>query len=367
MSAKPREEGLSVADVLASSFLAPLPDELRGRSRRNAFTLIELLVVITIIGILIGLLLPAVQSVRESARRTECQNNVKQLGLALLHHESGNRCLPTGGWGSLWTGDADRGTGSKQPGGWAYCILPYIDQLALSRIGTGLADNGGDPTSPKAQATIQLVTTPLAVFYCPSRRRVDLCANMQPQYNCGVAAMVARIDYAGNGGDNDLIDPVARMPTTTQPTTFAQGDDPAYWANIPLNTGVFPQHTALRMAAISDGASNTYLIGEKYLDPVNYVTGADDGDDQNVFTGLNWDNIRTAAIPGPNDTYVYQPPQQDTPSNATHWNFGSAHPSAFSMMFCDGSVRTISYSIDQETHRRLANRADHQPIDASQF
>jgi prepilin-type N-terminal cleavage/methylation domain-containing protein len=345
----------------------------RGESRsarrqgRHALTLVELLVVITIVGILIGLLLPAVQSARESARRTECQNKIKQLGLALLHHESGKHYLPTGGWGSLWTGDADRGTSIRQPGGWAYCILPYIDQLALSRIGAGLADNGGDPGSPKAQATIQLVTTPLAVFYCPSRRRVDLCANLQPQYNCGFATMVARIDYAGNGGDNDLIDPVARLPTTTQPTTFSQGDDPPYWAGIPLNTGVFPQHAALSMAAITDGASNTYLIGEKYLDPVNCTTGSDDGDDQNAFTGLNWDNIRTAAIPGPNNTYNYQVPQQDTPSSANHWSFGSAHPGAFSMMLCDGSVRTISYSIDPETHRRLANRADRQPIDASKF
>jgi prepilin-type N-terminal cleavage/methylation domain-containing protein len=335
--------------------------------RRRGFTLVELLAVITIIGILMSLLLAAVQSAREAARCTQCQNNLKQFGIALLQHETAKSYLPTGGWGSLWTGDADRGTGIKQPGGWAYCILPYIDQSALSRIGAGLADNDGDVNSPKAQATVQLVTMPLALFYCPSRRRVQLYGNLQPQYNCGFTSVVSRIDYAGNGGDSDLIDPVARGPGDAQPNTYSLGDNPAYWARWPLNTGVFPQHTALRMAAITDGASNTYLVGEKYLDPDNYSTGRDDGDDQNAFTGLNWDNIRSAATPGPGGTYKYQLPQQDTPSSVSHWNFGSAHPGVFSMMFCDGSVHSVNYSIDPETHRRLANRADGQVIDGSKL
>src|ERR1700678_1513849 len=97
-------------------------------ARTCGFTLVELLVVITIIGILVSLLLPAVQSAREQARMVECRNHVKQLGLGMLAHEAAMGYLPTGGWGFAWTGDPDCGTGLRQPGGWAYCILPYIDQ-----------------------------------------------------------------------------------------------------------------------------------------------------------------------------------------------------------------------------------------------
>ena len=106
---------------------------------RSAFTLVELLVVITIIGILIALLLPAVQAAREAARQLQCKNNLKQLALGCLSHENATGRLPTGGWGFAWTGDADRGTDRRQPGGWIYNILPYIEQQALHDMGAGLA------------------------------------------------------------------------------------------------------------------------------------------------------------------------------------------------------------------------------------
>jgi type II secretory pathway pseudopilin PulG len=123
--------------------------------------------VITIIGILISLLLPAVQSAREAARRTQCQNNLKQMGLAMLNHEQAQTFFPSGGWGWFWVGVPDRGTGREQPGGWGYALLPYLEQTALHDAG---AD--GDPNSLSAQklaASAQRIATPLAMYQCPTR------------------------------------------------------------------------------------------------------------------------------------------------------------------------------------------------------
>src|SRR5215471_9691890 len=104
---------------------------------RLAFTLIELLVVIAIIAILIALLVPAVQKVREAATRTQCQNNLKQIGLALHNNADINKAFPSGGWGWNWVGVPDRGTGPEQPGGWLYNILPFIEGGNLRKLGQG--------------------------------------------------------------------------------------------------------------------------------------------------------------------------------------------------------------------------------------
>src|SRR5947207_12126668 len=106
------------------------------RCRRDGFTLIELLVVIAIIAILIGLLLPAVQKVREAAARTQCLNNLKQMGIGLHSCHDTNGYFPSGGWGWNWMGDPDRGSGKRQPGGWVFCILPYVEQQQLFSQGS---------------------------------------------------------------------------------------------------------------------------------------------------------------------------------------------------------------------------------------
>lgn len=136
---------------------------------RKGFTLVELLVVIAIIGMLVGLLLPAVQQAREAARQMQCNNHLRNLGLVCLNHETVYREYPTAGWHYQYGGDADRGFGKNQPGGWTYLLLPFLEQTALFQ---STAD--GNSSNPNKDAIARLQENPLPFFQCPSRR---VCKN----------------------------------------------------------------------------------------------------------------------------------------------------------------------------------------------
>ena len=323
--------------------------------------------VITIIGILIALLLPAVQAAREAARRVQCQNHLKQMGLACMTHEEAHGHLPTDGWGWGWAGEPERGFGRKQPGGWQYNILPYLEQEALHSLGTGLS---GDA---KKQAIVERLQTPLSVYNCPTRRRsvrFPYVHNHSKYYNIDPIEMqlIARSDYAACAGDTSGNAPKG-------PSSLADGDNmsESSWQSqgdtMDDATGVVFIRSEVTIGEISDGTSNTYLVGERYLSP-DYYFSSYCANDQGWDTGHDYDVVRwtyynPSADTGTNNAFQ---PMQDRPGYGDcDRNFGSAHSAGFHIAFCDGSVHMISYSIDRETHRRLGNRRDRLPIDASQI
>ncbi len=328
----------------------------------RGFTLVELLVVITIIGILIALLLPAVQAAREAARMMQCQNHLKQIALAAMSHEEAHGHFPTAGWGITWIGDPDRGFGLRQPGGWTYNILPYMEQDALREVGAGM------PYDQKRQALVAVVSTPLEMFICPSRRPAELFpfSVVRPQdvmINVEEPEEVARNDYAGNGGDLKILLGAARYPSSC-----AEGDSPSYnWIDMSDCSGVFHTRSMITMAEIEDGTSNTVLFGEKNLTPDAYFTGTDGGDNQMLHQGMDSDNVRYVSFSPPSDPSEVLTPQPDTPGAAFYNHFGSAHASGANFALCDGSVRVINYSINPMTFWALGNRRDGVPIDGKKF
>jgi len=286
----------------------------------------------------------------------------------------------------------ERGAGPghrlKQPGGWLYSVLAYVDQANLASIGSGLSDggpSGPSTSSPMAIALLPLVETPVSIYICPSRRPLQTYpydnnySVSGPILNVDMASGISqciKTDYAANGGDTKRMDS-AYQNSPYHPNSYSDGDSAAWWQGLwaanptPTCNGVAVAHCQMPLAAITDGLSNTYLVGEKYLEPDLYFTGTDAGDNESAYVGYDDDSTRTAAWPDTTSPSNYLPPMQDTPgvgnSNAYSSSFGSAHFGSCIMTFCDGSVHPISYSIDPETHRRLANRADGQPIDATKF
>ncbi len=333
--------------------------------RRAGFTLVELLVVIAIIGILVALLLPAIQAAREAARRNQCVNNLKNLSLAALNHHETAKFFPTGGWGYFWVGDPDRGMDRDQPGGWAYNLMPFTEEgNAYKSASDGQANT---ITNTQKTATRSLIMNPLSLLGCPSRRGgarpfpkpVDgaFYAYNSENWTFPGIAQAGRIDYAINCGDLNYNEQLGG------PTTFAEADTIYKWCVInrtgktdpnaenctggPL-TGVSFQRSEVAIRHITDGTSQTYLIGEKYLDPLHYETGEDPADNETWCTGFNNDNFRT----------TFDPPLPDTKGLRNTRRFGGTHAGVFNMSYCDGHVEGVSFDIDATLHRRAGNRRD---------
>jgi prepilin-type N-terminal cleavage/methylation domain-containing protein/prepilin-type processing-associated H-X9-DG protein len=314
------------------------------RHRRPAFTLVELLVVIAIIGILIALLLPAIQAAREAARRMECVNHLKQIGLAAVTHEQSQKHYPSGGWGYKWVGDADMGYGKRQPGGFFYNILPFMELKGIHDMAKKTQSTQG---MNGAKMMIGMV---MPVFSCPSRREAlaypavitNVCdalsiVNCAPiNTSSGTNDVLYHADYKANAGSSPYTwhGGPGNWAEALSGTFFVTNGDAINAAN---NNGVSYQRSAITLKDIVDGTSHTYLAGEKYLSPDSYHTGADFSDDQPFVSSDDFD------IYGWTD----QPPMRDRrgTGDKTRTPFGSAHPGGFNMAMCDGSVDTVSYDI----------------------
>jgi prepilin-type N-terminal cleavage/methylation domain-containing protein len=304
------------------------------RLRRFAgFTLIELLVVIAIIAILIGLILPAVQKVREAAARTQCANNLKQIGLAVHNYHGVYGQLPPAAVG----GDGEVS--------WAVFLLPYLEQDNLYRQ-WNLSLRYTYYRHPASVVGAQVKT-----YYCPSRR-------VPPQFSVNGDTRApwggspgALGDYAANGGNTTLVWDDPRFGPGVllyADTTFGPNDTITGW------------HSMSSFSDITDGLSNTLLIGEKQLNPDQF--GQQSAGDNSIYNG---DDIRAIVrvagrqLPGPIDRPLASGPQDRYRPDE---RFGSNHPGVCQFVLCDGSVRAIQNNIDLETLTRLAARNDGLPV-----
>lgn len=262
-----------------------------GSLRRSAFTLIELLVVIAIIAILIALLVPAVQKVREAAARTQCQNNLKQIGLAMHNYHDMNKKLPAG-----WYGEALGGTGTANRWSWSAVILPYLEQDPLYQsIDIDLAPPETLPGATTSFGGSPLLQNPLSVYRCPSD-----------------AFSLPTNSLFGDYGIN----------------------------NYPASTDIFGQNDQLTLTLpkILDGTSNTFMVGER--DRTRQRAA--------IWAGrLNGNGSSSTASANNPLNRAYPSPLTGSDSGAcTRFAWTSLHSGGANFLFCDGSVHFINEGIE---------------------
>ncbi|MBE6427130.1 MAG: DUF1559 domain-containing protein [Planctomycetaceae bacterium] len=346
---------------------------------QNGFTLVELLVVIAIIGMLVGLLLPAVQQAREAARTMQCSNNLKNLGLACMNVESTIGCFPSGGFGFNWSGDPESGLGYKQPGSWMYSILPMIEQNALYQLPAD-GQTADKAQNPGNSGMLTMLTTPVSVFHCPSRRTVKTYPTKdrpQTNYKLNPSNPSNKTDYAGNAGDVTGCSVYSeRVPVHTTPNvqTLQGWVKNNNWPNYhSSNSGVLFYLSKVKMGEIRDGTTNTFLLGEKWVGSDFYETcDKTVGDDYSPFTGGDRDCLRStrtgkfngssfSAYSGGECDIVMQDRSGINDSGTYGYRFGSCHAGACGMTMCDASAQRVSYSVDPEVYYCKGSRNDGQP------
>ncbi len=326
----------------------------RPSQGRRGFTLVELLVVIAIIGVLVALLLPAVQAAREAARRSQCVNQLKQMGLATHQLVDVYKTFPSAGVGP-WPPVSLSGSSVRSPDdqeiGWGFQILPFMEQLAVHRIRGPVANA---PTIAPVFVERLIATQGLPYYFCPSRRSPS---TQQNRY---------LMDYASSVPTDLKLD-------ATTPPAFNYAE---YWCGInpdTLQAQAFDPHgrntlqpykrcnalgiitrtprygTATRPEQVVDGLSSTMMYGEKWIASTAYATG-EWYDDRGWTDGYDPDVVRSTALP----------PRPDDPAENQNDAFamGGTHPGGFNACFGDGAVHFIAWEVDPIIYNRWGNRQD---------
>ena len=390
---------------------------------RLGFTLVELLVVIAIIGVLIALLLPAVQKVREAANRTSCSNNLKQIGLAMHNFHDTYGAFPNSGshWNNGITYDASGApVNSKyQLAGWGFQILTFLEQDNLYHTSDMLDSNGNPTTNPAVAVNVKKLgpafidtkndpsyagtlngqvcialdggdfgfghygaarSTPVKTYYCPSRRAAGALTNTPEGLNDYASVAPSQVPMFTDSAGLFVEDTRALVYGGDQATPsgghkWSEGGVD-YW-NYGMDHGVicrgnnWPSHPKHTFASITDGSSNTMMIGEKFVPVQDYQGGGNGADDTGPFEGIDFDTVRSSAwlqvaVDGNYGTLPLSNPHQDInasdSNNGLGWTmsmqFGSAHPAGINAVFADGSVHNIKYGIDPNVFNAIGNIND---------
>lgn len=346
------------------------------RREQSAFTLVELLVVIAIIGILVALLLPAVQAARESARRTQCVNQLKQFGLAMHNHVDTLKVFPTGGNVphpniEQYVGGGTLNGAARQGLGWGFQLLPYLEQGAIHDL--------------RDSNTISQTAVP--IFNCPSRRgatRHGTSLRYLSDYAAATPGVLPLRD--GLSGSFCHQGEFWGSPSCTDYSCIWDVESGwKFWGIVVRSSWTVPKSGGPRGAAatpsfdpgntkptrpakITDGLSNTLMVSEKRVASDQYE-GGEWHDDRGWSDGWDPDNVRSTMFPigldaSSNDiaegrvTGEFRGQREIIEIRRYGFCFGSTHPGGINGLFGDGSVHLLSFDIDQEMFNRMGHRAD---------